>query len=76
VQRTPDMYLDELRDTLATTCGVKVSDATVWRTLRRAGFTMKKVTRVAIEHSAEKRSQYIARISAYRPDQLVFVDES
>jgi transposase len=39
----PDMYLDELRDTLATTCGVKVSDATVWRTLRRAGFTMKKV---------------------------------
>jgi hypothetical protein len=35
-----------------------------------------QVTRVAIERSAEKRSQYIARISAYRPDQLVFVDES
>jgi hypothetical protein len=35
-----------------------------------------QVTRVAIECSAEKCSEYIARISGYRPEQLIFVDES
>jgi hypothetical protein len=35
-----------------------------------------QVTRIAIERSAEKRSEYVARISGYRPEQLVFVDES
>ncbi|KIJ04708.1 hypothetical protein PAXINDRAFT_24918, partial [Paxillus involutus ATCC 200175] len=44
IQKTPDLYLDELREMLATSCGVDVSRATIWRTLRRAGFTMKKVS--------------------------------
>jgi transposase len=43
VQQTPDLYLDELCEILATNCGVKVSRATVWRTLRASAFTMKKV---------------------------------
>ena len=37
------MYLDELQEVFATSSGVEVSHSTVWRTLRRAGFTMKKV---------------------------------
>ena len=44
VEKSPDVYLDELQEMLATSCGVYVSRATVWRTLRKAGFTMKKVT--------------------------------
>ncbi|KAF8119206.1 Homeodomain-like protein [Boletus edulis] len=43
VQKTPDLYLDELREILAQNCGVHVSLSSVWRTLRSAGFTMKKV---------------------------------
>ena len=39
----PDSYLDELQEALAMSSGVQVSRSTVWRTLRRAGFTMKKV---------------------------------
>ena len=35
-----------------------------------------QISRVAAEHSAEKRLEYIGRISAYEPRQLVFVDES
>ena len=35
-----------------------------------------QVTHITIGHSAEKHSEYIARISGYQPDQLVFVDES
>jgi hypothetical protein len=35
-----------------------------------------EVTRLAAERSAEKRLDYISRISKYEPHQLVFVDES
>jgi hypothetical protein len=37
------MYLDELRDDLEYTCGVRTSLSTIWRTLKRSGFTRKKV---------------------------------
>ncbi|KAF8417370.1 hypothetical protein L210DRAFT_3359540, partial [Boletus edulis BED1] len=42
VQKTPDLYLDELCEILAQNCGVNVSLSSVWRMLRSAGFTMKK----------------------------------
>ena len=93
IQQCLDIYLNELKEILSTTCGQDVSNATIWRMLCRQGFTMKKVStvalfklmesqlslqisRVAAEHSAEKRLEYIGRISAYEPRQLVFVDES
>ncbi|KIK81945.1 hypothetical protein PAXRUDRAFT_47136, partial [Paxillus rubicundulus Ve08.2h10] len=37
-----DLYLDELPEMLAVSCGCTVSCATIWHTLHRAGFTMKK----------------------------------
>jgi len=76
VNQQPDLYLDELKEILEISCGVSISRSTIWRTLRRAGFTMKKLTRVAAERSAEKRLEYMARIGNYSPEQLVFVDES
>jgi len=39
----PDVYLDELCLDLQAKCGVVVSLNTVWRTLQKGGFTMKKV---------------------------------
>ncbi|KIK93042.1 hypothetical protein PAXRUDRAFT_42827, partial [Paxillus rubicundulus Ve08.2h10] len=42
VQKTTDLYLDELQEMLQASCGMEVSCATVWRTLCRYGFTMKK----------------------------------
>lgn len=44
INEVPDMYLRELRTELKNTCGVEVSLATVWRALRRGGYTMKKVS--------------------------------
>jgi hypothetical protein len=95
LSNTPDLYLDELRWELQEVCGVSVSVSTIWRTLIKGGYSMKKVkfvlcfratsfikhcvfqlSRVAIERSAEKRSEYTARIGTYEPHQLVFVDES
>lgn len=43
VTRFNDRYLVELRSMLEERCGVKVNDATVWRTLQRVGFRMKEV---------------------------------
>ena len=38
--------------------------------------SMYQLSRIAAERSAAKRSEYLARISAYEPGQLVFVNES
>ncbi|KAF8546669.1 hypothetical protein OG21DRAFT_1371241, partial [Imleria badia] len=76
IEKSPDVYLDELQEMLATSCDVYVSRATVWRMLRKADFTMKKLLRVAIECSAQAWFEYLAKIGTYRTDQLVFVDES
>jgi hypothetical protein len=39
----PDLYLDEMRLELEQVCGVSVSLPTIWRTLVKSGYTMKKV---------------------------------
>ncbi|KAF8186614.1 hypothetical protein K438DRAFT_1513718, partial [Mycena galopus ATCC 62051] len=42
VDRTCDTYLDELQESLGAICGAEASQATIWRTLRRCGYRMKK----------------------------------
>ena len=44
IQKMPDLYLNELQEMMTAETGVWVSCATIWRTLRRKGFTMKKVS--------------------------------
>jgi transposase len=43
LQTSPDLYLDELRQDVELQTGKSVSISTIWRTLNRAGYTMKKV---------------------------------
>ena len=43
IARSADSYLDELQNQLEDMCRVKVSLPTIWRALRREGFTMKRV---------------------------------
>lgn len=43
IRRRSDIYLDELKRGLSNVCGVHVSTSTIWRSLRRCGFTLKKV---------------------------------
>jgi hypothetical protein len=40
---TPDMYLDKLHLELQEVCGVSVSLSTVWGTLIKGGYFIKKV---------------------------------
>ncbi|KAJ6472760.1 hypothetical protein C8R47DRAFT_1076912 [Mycena vitilis] len=78
VDATCDAYLDELQESLEAICGAEISQATIWRTLRRKGYRMKKVdlllsypvwhlknlqiTRKAIERSVEKRAAFTVRM--------------
>ncbi|KAG2352326.1 hypothetical protein BDR07DRAFT_1438143 [Suillus spraguei] len=71
------MYLDELRDEISKARGKHLSLSTIWRTLHRTGYSRKKITREARERNLDKRAEYMYQIGLkYRPDQLIFVDES
>ncbi|KAF9523762.1 hypothetical protein CPB83DRAFT_738640, partial [Crepidotus variabilis] len=77
VNRNCDIYLDELQSDLENVCGAQASLSMIWKTLKRSGFQMKKLTRQAIERSAQKRAEYLLKIDTfYESEQLVFVDES
>ncbi|KAJ7474619.1 Homeodomain-like protein [Mycena galericulata] len=43
VRHSPDIYLAELQEVLEDRLGVEVHESTLWRPLKRWGFTMKKV---------------------------------
>ncbi|KAF8957953.1 hypothetical protein BDZ97DRAFT_1630101, partial [Flammula alnicola] len=78
IERTPDIYISELRDQLLEARGIEASDATIIRTLKRRGFVRKKVSASAVERNEERRAaEYqIHMAEMYVPEQLVFVDES
>lgn len=44
ISKNCDMYLSDLQEILEVWVGQKVSQGTVWRTLKRMGFTMKQVS--------------------------------
>ncbi|PPR02227.1 hypothetical protein CVT24_011455 [Panaeolus cyanescens] len=77
VERTPDLYLYELQALLQDALGVYVTENTISATLRRQGFTRKKVSMPALERNEDLRAEYQTNIGEnYAAEQLVFVDES
>ena len=77
VRHSPDAYLDKKQELLEARRGVEVGKATVWRALRRSGFTMKKA-RIFLLFSGIniKAAAYIEtsllemRLSEVRPSEL------
>ena len=56
---------------------MSVSVFTIWRSLRLAGYSMKKVSISALEQNEDARCQYILTVgSSFSAKQLVFVDNS
>ncbi|KAJ7720363.1 hypothetical protein B0H16DRAFT_1336110 [Mycena metata] len=52
VERTPDIYLVEMQAELRDVCNVETSLLTIWRALRRRGFTRKRVRAQKVEYTA------------------------
>jgi hypothetical protein len=72
----PYLYRFEMSDFLYDTFGKSISERSIARTLRSIGWTRKVIRRIAQQRNADLRDYYLYRMSKYRPDQLIFVDES
>ena len=72
----PDVYLREVCQHISTTTGVTVSEATVCRTLRKHGLTRKKIRQVAVQRCSILRGKFMAEMSLFSSNQLVWIDET
>ena len=72
----PGKYLYELQSDIKQTIGTDVDVSTICRFLKRSNFSWKKLSHVALQRNAERRSQFISDISVYNPDMLIFIDET
>lgn len=75
-EANPTAYLDEMAWYLQHTCGVAVHITTVWRTLRRRGWSRTYVRRRAAERCLVLKAVFLGRMVAFDPRQLAFLDES
>ena len=70
--RRPTSYLYEVQRELFEVTGIWASASN----LSQHGCTHKKVELIALQRSEEKRITFMAEISQYRPDMLVWIDET
>jgi transposase len=76
VRHRPDWFLDELADLLLENRFISVHFSTICRELEHAGFSLKKLKKIASERSEIKRSAFVYRMAEYTPEQLGFIDET
>ena len=74
----PTMYLEELQTELYDLTGTWVHVSTICRTVlvQRLGLTRKKVQLVDLQCSMEMQARFMAEISIFDPQMLVWVDET
>ena len=72
----PGVYLREMQQKVYATTGIWVSCATLCRTAKRLGLTRQKMRNISLRRSDIARGAYMADISVFDPEMLVFVDET
>lgn len=72
----PTLHLNEVQEKLFETTGTWVSASTICRTIKKQGFTRKKVQYIALQQSEIKRVEYMAEISAFDPSMFFWMDET
>ena len=75
ILQRPGIYLREVQHELAVR-GIEINASTICRFLHRCDFTRTKLKLVASQRSEDLRAKYVAEIAIYRPDMLVFIDET
>ena len=75
VLERPGIQLQELSSELCAR-GTLVCESTNCRFLQKSNFSRKKMTLIAIQQSEALRARFVAEISQYSPNMLVFVDET
>jgi len=74
--KQPYLYRCEMADFLYRRFRKRISERSIGRTLRSIGWTRKTIRRIAQQRDADLRDHYLHKISKYKSDHLVFVDES
>ncbi|KAJ8108217.1 hypothetical protein OPT61_g8328 [Boeremia exigua] len=73
----PQAYIEEMIDYLHTQFGVKVSIWTVYRALKKIGWSRKVATKRAREQSEPLRRTFAARVhNLYKAEQIIALDKS
>ena len=75
VADNPGLYLSEMTRRIHEATNTAVNCSTLCRLLRRNGHTRKKIVQVAKQRRTDFRALYMAHISHYKKEFLVFVDE-
>ena len=70
------IYLSEIQAKLQLRFGVKVSAATICRTLKFMGCTRQVTQHIALQRSDECRARFMAEVSVYDESMLIWIDES
>ena len=70
------MYLDEMGIWLYQQYTIHVSDSTISRVLKREKISWKVLLCLAAERNATLRADWLARLTAWEPEWIMFVDES
>jgi hypothetical protein len=76
LEKFPCTSQQQMVDILHTQYGVTLSRWTLGRTLKRANWTKKVTQNIAKERSPDLRDDYLERRSHYKPEQMIFIDES
>jgi len=74
--KQPYMYRCEMADFLYRKFRKRISERSIGRNLRSIRWTRKTIRRIAQQRDTDLRDHYLHRISRYKSNQLVFVDES
>ena len=76
VRHCPDWFLDELADLLHENHFISVHFSTILQELARAGYSIKKLKRIAAERNEDKQAEFVCHMAEYTQDQLGFLDET
>ena len=72
----PDWFLDELQYLLQTNRFISVHFTTIFRELKRAGISLKKLKKIATERNENLQADFVRRMAQYALKQLGFIDEA
>jgi len=72
----PGLYLREVQQELFDVTGSWYDCSTICRTAKRLGLSRQKMKLTAIQRSEVKRAEYISEIQEFKPEMLVFIDET
>ena len=76
VLENPYLNLSEILQKIYDCTGKKICPSTLCCVMHKHGITRKKIQHIALQRSDEYRGAYIAEVSMYKTNMLVFADET